>query len=65
MQLHTSASVHTLKSPNAGKYTIAGHMKMLHTRIGVGSAALSAAVPYPGKATQISHKGQRSWNRYW
>ena len=26
----------------------------------MGSAALAAAVPYPGKATQISHKGQRN-----
>ena len=24
----------------------------------MGSAALAAAVPYPGKATRISHKGQ-------
>ena len=31
--------------------------KILHTLIGMGSAALEAAVPYPGKATQISYEG--------
>ena len=35
-------------------------METLHTLIGVGSAALAADVPYPGKAIQISHKGQWS-----
>ena len=34
-----------------------GHRKILHTLIGMGSAVLAAAVPYPDKATQISHKG--------
>jgi len=28
-----------------------GHTKTLHTLIGVGSAALGAAVSYPGKGT--------------
>ena len=36
-----------------------GHSKILHTLIGKGSAALAAAVPYPGKATRISREGQR------
>ena len=35
-------------------------MNILHTLIGMGSAALAAAVPYPGKATHIFRKGQRS-----
>ena len=35
-------------------------MKILHTLIGMGSAALAAAVPYSGKAARISRKGQRS-----
>ena len=34
--------------------------QIMHTLIGMGSAALAAAVPYPGKATRISCKGQRS-----
>jgi len=34
-------------------------MKILHILTGIGSTALVAAVLYPGKATQISHKGQR------
>ena len=37
-----------------------GNAKILHTLIGVGSAALAAAVPYLGKMTQISHKAQWS-----
>ena len=28
-----------------------GHTEILHTLIGMGSAALEAAVAYPGKAT--------------
>ena len=35
-----------------------GHTKILQTLIGMGSAALAAAVPYPGEATRISSKGQ-------
>ena len=35
-----------------------GHPKMLHTLTGIGSAALAAAVPYPGKATRNSYEGQ-------
>ena len=35
---------------DTGKYTL----------IGMGSAALAAAVPYPGMMTQIFCKGQRS-----
>ena len=34
-----------------------GHRKILHTLIGMGSAAPAAAVPYPGKVTRISSKG--------
>ena len=34
--------------------------KIVHTLIGMGSAALAAAVPYPGRATIIYRKGQRS-----
>ena len=33
---------------------------MLHTLIEIGSTALVPALLYPGKVTQISHKGQRS-----
>ena len=34
-----------------------GHMEILHTLIRMGSAAVAAAVPYPGKLTQISCMG--------
>ena len=37
-----------------------GHTKILQTLIGMGSAALAAAVPYPGKATRIARRGQES-----
>ena len=39
---------------------ICAHVKhpILHTLIGMGSAALAAAVAYPGIVTQISCKGQ-------
>ena len=72
VQSHTSASVRTLKIPNTGSHTIVGHTEILRTLIGMGSAALAAAVwltqarrptfptrdcAYPGKATHISHKG--------
>ena len=40
-----------------------GHTKILHTLIGMGSAALAAAVPRPGKATRISRKRQRRRRR--
>ena len=35
-------------------------MKILHILIGMGSAALVAAVSYACKVTKINHKGQRS-----
>ena len=35
-------------------------MKVLHVPVGVGSTAPAAAVPYSGRATQISCKGQWS-----
>ena len=55
VQAHASSSVPTLKIPNTGNYTI-GCTEIQHTLIGLGSTALSAPVPYPVKATQISHK---------
>ena len=39
-------------------------MKILHTLIRMRSAAHAAAVPYAGKATQISHMGQGSAKKY-
>ena len=60
VQSHASVSAHTLKTPQLADMPFFGHMKILHTLIGMGSTARVAAVPYPGKATKISHKGQRS-----
>ena len=36
-----------------------GHSKVVHTLIGMGRAALAAAVSYAGKATRISREVQR------
>ena len=59
VQSYASTSVRTFKIPNTGSHIpLFGHTKTLHTPIGVGSAALAAAVPYPGKATLISSKEQ-------
>ena len=51
---------------SAGSLTVPlfGHTNFLRTLIGMGSAALTAAVPYPGKVTRISHKGQRNTIKY-
>ena len=40
--------------------SLSGHTKIQHTLIGMGSAALAATVPYPGKADRFSRKEQRS-----
>ena len=63
VQSHASTSVLTSKIPTLAAIPLSGHMKILHTLIGMGSTARVAAVPYPGKATKISHKGQRSTNK--
>ena len=48
VQSHASTSVRALKTPKHWQLWL-GHTKTLHTLIGMGSAALAAAVPYPGK----------------
>ena len=59
VQLHASTSVCTLIIPNTGCHTIAWtHKNTTHTNRSGYNALLVAAVPYPGKVTQISHKGQ-------
>ena len=58
VQSHASASVRTLKIPNTDSHTIVWSPKLLHTLTGMGSAALAAAAPYPGKAARIPRKGQ-------
>ena len=58
VQSHASTSVHTLKIPNTGSHTIVWTQETRHTLAGVGSTALAAAVPYPGKVPQNSHEGQ-------
>ena len=60
VQSHASTPVHTLKIPNTGSIPLFGHMKILHKLTGMGSTAITATVPYPGKVTQICRKGQRS-----
>ena len=61
-QSHASSSVRTsipscvhVKNPQTlAAMPLFGHNEILQTLIRMGSAALVAAVPYPGKATQIS-----------
>ena len=60
VQMHVPPSARTLKIQTLAATPSCGHTKTLHTPIGMGSAALAAAVSYPGKATWISHKGQWS-----
>ena len=50
----------TLNIPSAGNQIPSfGNLKLLHTLVGTGSAAVVSAFPYPCKATQLYHKGQR------
>ena len=55
MQSHASTSVRIIikKMPN----TVCGHTEILHTLLGMGSAALVAAVPYSGKRPGFLEKG--------
>ena len=48
---------HIIAAHRNAAVPLSGHTKTLHTPIGMGSAALAAAVLYPGKATRISYKG--------
>ena len=57
-------SVRVLKIPNAGSHTtVWEHKNIAHadTVIGMGSAALVSAVPYPGKAS-LNFPGKASLN---
>ena len=48
-----------VKIPNTAAKPLFGHYtEIVHTPLGVGSAAPAAAVPYTGKETRISRKGQ-------
>ena len=59
VQSHVSTSVLTLEIPETGSRTIVWtHKNTAHTPVGMGSAALAAALPYPDKSTRISRKGQ-------
>ena len=49
VQSHASVSVRTLKIPQLADMPLFGHMKILHTPIGMGSTALAAAV----KSSQV------------
>ena len=60
VQLHASTPVCTLKSQTLVAIPLFGHMKIQHTLIGMGSSVLLVAVPYLGKVTEVSHKGQWS-----
>ena len=51
-------SVCMLKIPDTGSHTTVWTQETRHTLAGMGSAALAAAVSYPGKATQNSHEEQ-------
>ena len=53
VQLRASTSECMTKIPSTGSHTT-GLRNTIHTA-GISSTALAAAVPYPGKAIQISH----------
>ena len=52
------ANIRKYKFQTLAAIPLSGHTETLHTLVGMCSAALLAAVPYPDEATQISHKGQ-------
>ena len=57
-QSHASTSVCTLKIRTLAAIPLFGHTEILHTPIGMGSAALAAAVPYhatriPGRDKEV------------
>ena len=54
---HASTCVRTFKIKNCHPYNCSDS-KTLHAPIGMGSAALAATLPFPGKATRISRKEQ-------
>ena len=60
VQSHASTAVCTLKIQTWAAVPLFRHRQILHTLIGMGRAALAAAMLYLGKVTQISCKGQRS-----
>ena len=64
-QSHASTSVRVKKSQTLEAIPLFGHTKILHTPIGMGSAALAAAVPYPGKTSRIFRKGQISTKHFY
>ena len=59
VQSHAFKDLSHVKNPKHWQpYHCINYTKILHTPIGLGSTALAAAVPYSGKATQISYEGQ-------
>ena len=54
----TNRKASTSKSQTVAAVPLFGHTEMLLLLAGMGGAALAAAVPYPGKVTRISHKGE-------
>ena len=58
----SSISVRTLKTPSTVSYIpLFGHTKILHTLVGMGSAALAATVPYPGYGDPNFPRGTRKY----
>ena len=47
MQSQASTPVHALKIPKLTAIILFGHIKMLHTLVGMGRAALAATVAIP------------------
>ena len=57
---HVLSSVRPLKIQALAAIPLFGHIQILHTLIGMGSAVLVAAVPYPGKAIPIVNDNKKS-----
>ena len=59
--LYINICAHVNNPKSLAAIPLIGHTKTLHTLIGMGSAALAASVPYPGKQVRrhfFSRKGQ-------
>ena len=69
MQSHASTPARTLKIPSTGSHTVVWiyiyiYTKILHTLIGMGSAALLATVPYRVNDTNFPQGAMKYLKKY-
>ena len=58
VQSHALTSARTFKIPSTSSHSTVWTYENTAQTEGMGSAALAAAVPFPGKATRIPEEGQ-------